>query len=65
VSTAQIRRALLNKKEAAEYMAVTERFVTRLVAERRIAFIKVGRFVRFKEATLDEFLERNTVKAAR
>ena len=65
MSATQIRRAPLNKKAAAEYMGVTERFMTRLVAERRITFIKVGRFVRFSQSTLDEYLERNTIEAVR
>jgi excisionase family DNA binding protein len=37
----------LNIAEAADGLGVTPRFVRRLVAERRIPFLKVGRHVRF------------------
>jgi excisionase family DNA binding protein len=37
------------------------RFVRRLVAERRIPFLKVGRSVRFDPADVDAWLERAKV----
>jgi len=39
--------------------------VRRLVAERRIRFIKVGRFVRFDPDVLDDFLKSGSVEAVR
>ncbi|GGJ93881.1 hypothetical protein GCM10010123_24690 [Pilimelia anulata] len=39
----------------------TTRFVRRLVADRRIAFVKVGRSVRFEEAALVAYVERHRV----
>ena len=38
---------LLDQRHLAERLQITERHVRRLVAERRIPFVKVGRFVRF------------------
>ena len=42
--------------ETAEYLNTSERFVRRLVAERRIAFNRVGRHLRFAVADLDSWL---------
>ena len=54
----------LTLAEAAAYLNVSERFVRRLVAERRVAFHKVGHFVRFRAADLDAFLEAGRVEPA-
>lgn len=48
---------LLNVAEVAARLRVTERFVRRVVAERRIAIQKVGRHVRFREDDVDRFLD--------
>ena len=42
--------------EAADYLNTSQRFVRRLIAERRIAFHHVGRHVRLAVADLDAFL---------
>jgi excisionase family DNA binding protein len=42
--------------EAAAYLNTSERFVRRLIAERRIAFHRVGRYVRFARSDLDAWL---------
>ena len=39
-----------------------ERFPRRLIEERRIAFVKVGRNVRISERVLDEYIAANTVQ---
>jgi excisionase family DNA binding protein len=57
-------RAPLSLVEAAEYLNVSERFVRRLVAERRIPYMKVGRLLRFRADDLDQFLERCRVEPA-
>jgi excisionase family DNA binding protein len=54
---------LLNVAEAAERLGTGERFVRRLISERRIAFVKVGRHVRLSEAVLEAYIEANTVQA--
>lgn len=48
---------LLNVAELAARLRVTERFVRRVVAERRIAIQKVGRHVRFREEDVERFLD--------
>jgi excisionase family DNA binding protein len=52
---------LFSVGEAAEYLNVGERFIRRVVAERRIPFVKVGKYVRLKKSVLDAFIEANTV----
>ena len=52
----------LTLAQAAAYLNVSERFVRRLVAERRIAFHKVGHFLRFRAEDLDAFLEAGRVE---
>lgn len=51
----------LSIPEVAELLGTTERFPRRLVAERRIRFVKVGRHVRVPESALDDFLLAHTV----
>ncbi len=50
---------------AAAYMGTGERFVRRLVAERRVPFHKVGRHVRLRTADLDAFLAAGRVEPGR
>jgi excisionase family DNA binding protein len=56
---------LLTMEEAAERLCTTPRHVRRLVFERRIAYRKVGRFVRFHPDDLTEYVAANRVKVAR
>ena len=53
---------LLTVDQAAELLGTTERFPRRLIAERRIVFVKVGRHVRIPERALEEFVAANTVQ---
>lgn len=48
-------------EQAAAYLGVSPRAVRRFVAEKRIRFYKVGKFVRFKDADLDAFIEAGRV----
>lgn len=48
--------------ETATVMGTTVRFPRRLVADRRIRFVKVGRHVRIPESAIDEFLDEGTVE---
>ncbi|MGW4407245.1 helix-turn-helix domain-containing protein [Nonomuraea sp. NPDC004702] len=52
---------LLNVEEAAELLSTSPRFVRRLIAERRIEFVKVGRHVRIRESALIAFVVAGTV----
>ena len=48
---------LLSIDELAERLGVTHRHVRRLVAERRVPFLRVGRFIRFDPAAIVEWLD--------
>lgn len=52
---------LLTLEEAADILGTGVRFARRLVAERRIEFVKVGRHVRIPKRALRSFVERATV----
>jgi excisionase family DNA binding protein len=52
---------LLTVLEAAAALNVKERFVRRLVAERRIVVVHVGRHVRIPESAVAEFIQAGTV----
>ena len=52
---------LLDVASLAERLGVTERFVRRLVAERRIPFLKLGKFVRFDPRAIESWLDSATV----
>jgi excisionase family DNA binding protein len=54
---------LLTTEELAQRLRSTTRFVRRLVAEKRIEYVKVGRHVRFEESAVLAYIERNTVRA--
>ncbi|WP_405751205.1 excisionase family DNA-binding protein [Streptomyces sp. NBC_00012] len=56
---------LLTVDQAAERLGTTARFPRRLIAERRIAFVKVGSHVRIKESVLVAYIEGNTVQPVR
>jgi excisionase family DNA binding protein len=52
---------LLDIDEVADSLGVSHRFVRRLVAERRIPFVKVGKFVRFDPAELNVWIDGQRV----
>jgi len=52
---------LLTPQEAAERLGTSLRFVRRLVFQRRIPFIKVGRHVRIATSDLDAFIAAGRV----
>ena len=53
---------MLNVDQVAERLGTSPRFVRRLVAERRIAFTKVGRHVRFNIADVEDFIGAGRVE---
>jgi excisionase family DNA binding protein len=53
---------LLTVAEAAEVLRTTERFPRRLISERRIRFVRVGRHVRIPESALQEFIAAGLVE---
>jgi excisionase family DNA binding protein len=48
--------AVFDVAGAASYLGVKERLIRRLVVQRRVAYVKTGRFVRFKRADLDAYV---------
>ncbi len=56
---------LLDKRQVAERLNVGIRFVERLIAEKRIPCVKVGRHVRVRTSTVDGFIASNTVLSGR
>lgn len=53
---------LLSLTAAAELLDTSVRFPRRLVAERRIRFVRVGRHVRIPESALAEYIASRTVE---
>ena len=60
-----VRDPLLDVDGVAEALGVTSRHIRRLVAERRIPFFKVGKFVRFDPGELDVWLDQQRVELRR
>lgn len=48
---------------AAERLGVNVRYVRRLVAERRVPYVKLGHLLRFDPAELDDWIDRSRVAA--
>ncbi len=55
------RDPLLTVAEAGDYLGTGERFVRRLIAQRRITYVKLGKYVRLQRSTLDQFIEAGRV----
>ena len=58
-------RQLLDTETVAAALCVTLRHIQRLVSERRIPHVKVGRFVRFDTDELKSWLDGHKVPAER
>lgn len=57
-----IDEQLMGIEQLASRLGVTERFVRRLVEERRISFHKIGRYVRFDRGDVEEWIARNRIE---
>ena len=53
---------MLTVEEVAEWLGVARGFVYRLVHERRIRFVHVGRHVRIAESVVREYIAAGTVE---
>jgi excisionase family DNA binding protein len=56
---------LLTVEQVAERLNTPVRFVRRLVAERRIPFTKLGRYVRIRREDVEAFVEAGRVEPMR
>lgn len=56
---------LLNRKEAADFLGVTEHTLAVWACNKRynLPYVKVGRLVKYRYADLLTFIERNTEKS--
>lgn len=54
---------LLDVDQVAARLGTGVRFVRRLIAERRVDYVKVGRHVRVRESVLEAFIRAGTVQA--
>jgi excisionase family DNA binding protein len=59
--TKQALERLLTRDEAADALRATPRFIRRLIAERRIRFVYVGRTPHIPESAIAEYIAEHTV----
>lgn len=52
---------LLTVDQAATYLSTTPRFIRRLVAEKRIPYVKLGAHLRLDKDDLDRFVDAGRV----
>ena len=60
-----LKDPLLTVAQAGEYLGTGERFIRRLITERRIGYVKVGKYVRLERATLNAFVDAGRVHSLR
>ena len=60
-ASATVRPALMNIDQVAERLSVSVRHMRRLVAERRIPFVKWGHLLRFDPDEVDRWIEEFAV----
>lgn len=60
--SAMLSGGMLTVGEAAERLGTSPRFVRRLIAERRIAFHKIGRHVRIAGSDIQEYIHAGRVE---
>jgi excisionase family DNA binding protein len=63
VTTTETVPHLLTIDQLAEQLGITVRHVRRLIAERRVPYLKVGKLVRFDPAEIADWLDQH--RAAR
>ena len=54
---------LLDIAQLGARLGVSDRYVRRLIAERRIAYVKVGHLVRFEPEVVERWINNNRVSA--
>jgi excisionase family DNA binding protein len=57
--------ALMTVPELAAYLQISEKHTYKLVAEKRIPFVRLGSSLRFRRPEIDAWLEARAVKAVR
>jgi excisionase family DNA binding protein len=64
IPAAEVER-LLTVAGVADLLGTTDRFPRRLIAERRIRFVRVGRHVRIPVSAVQQFIDAGLVDPAR
>jgi excisionase family DNA binding protein len=59
-----MEQELLSVDQAAFVLGTGVRFLRRLITERRIRFVRIGRHVRIPRSALNEFIAAGTVEPA-
>jgi excisionase family DNA binding protein len=62
VENALITDELLTIAQAADWLGTSVRFPRRLITERRITFVRIGRHVRIPTSALAAYVRANTVE---
>lgn len=53
----------LTIEQAAEYLNVTVRAIRNWIEDKRIDYVKMGKYVRFRKEYLEGWVNKNTIKA--
>lgn len=61
--TSNLPPRLLTVEQAADYLTTSAHFVRRLIRERRVPFVKIGRHVRLSPDDLDTFIAQGRKEA--
>ncbi len=56
---------LMTVEQAGKYLGTGGRFIRRLITERRISYVKIGKYVRLERSTLDAFVDAGRVHSQR
>ncbi len=59
------RDPLMTVEQAGEYLGTGVRFIRRLITERRITYVKVGKYVRLQRSALDALVDAGRVHSQR
>ncbi len=59
--TAPMTRRIISIQEAADYTGLSVQTLYKMVSQRRIPFVKMGRLTKFDVALLDAWIKQNTV----
>ena len=57
------KAALISVEQLADELGVSVRYVRRIIAERRIPYVKVGHLIRFERDEVDRWVKANRVNA--
>jgi excisionase family DNA binding protein len=55
------RDQLLTVEQASDYLGTGERFIRRLITERRISYVKVGKYLRLERSALNALVDAGRV----